>query len=103
MAAVGGRFSVSRLSGTGEGPAWRWGGAGSLPDRGSGWAIAGTARRSSDVPIPVRSSPSVGIGTGEAAQGPAAAALANALASAVGVRIRELPLTSKRVKAAIGV
>jgi CO/xanthine dehydrogenase Mo-binding subunit len=43
------------------------------------------------------------LGTGEAAQGPAAAALANALASAVGVRIRELPLTSKRVKAAIGV
>jgi CO/xanthine dehydrogenase Mo-binding subunit len=43
------------------------------------------------------------LGTGEAAQGPAAAALANALASAVGIRIRELPLTSKRVKAAIGV
>ena len=43
------------------------------------------------------------LGTGEAAQGPAAAALANALASAAGVRIRELPLTSKRVKAAIGV
>jgi nicotinate dehydrogenase subunit B len=43
------------------------------------------------------------LGTGEAAQGPAAAALANALANAVGVRIRELPLTSKRVKAAIGV
>jgi CO/xanthine dehydrogenase Mo-binding subunit len=43
------------------------------------------------------------LGTGEAAQGPAAAALANAVASAVGVRVRELPLTSKRVKAAIGV
>jgi nicotinate dehydrogenase subunit B len=43
------------------------------------------------------------LGTGEAAQGPAAAALANALANAVGARIRELPLTSKRVKAAIGV
>jgi nicotinate dehydrogenase subunit B len=43
------------------------------------------------------------LGTGEAAQGPTAAALANALASAAGVRIRELPLTSKRVKAAIGV
>jgi CO/xanthine dehydrogenase Mo-binding subunit len=43
------------------------------------------------------------LGTGEAAQGPAAAARANALASAAGVRIRELPLTSKRVKAAIGV
>ncbi len=43
------------------------------------------------------------LGTGEATQGPAAAALANALASATGVRIRELPLTSIRVKAAIGV
>ncbi len=43
------------------------------------------------------------LGTGEAAQGPAAAALANAVASAVGVRLRELPLTAKRVKAAIGV
>ncbi len=43
------------------------------------------------------------LGTGEATQGPAAAALANALASATGVRIRELPLTTKRVKAAIGV
>jgi len=43
------------------------------------------------------------LGTGEATQGPAAAALANALANATGVRIRELPLTTKRVKAAIGV
>jgi len=43
------------------------------------------------------------LGTGEATQGPAAAALANALANATGARIRELPLTSKRVKAAIGV
>jgi nicotinate dehydrogenase subunit B len=43
------------------------------------------------------------LGTGEATQGPAAAALANALANATGARIRELPLTSRRVKAAIGV
>jgi nicotinate dehydrogenase subunit B len=43
------------------------------------------------------------LGTGEAAQGPAAAALANALADATGVRVRELPFTPKRVKAAIGV
>jgi len=43
------------------------------------------------------------LGTGEAAQGPTAACLANAVADATGVRIRELPLTSKRVKAAIGV
>lgn len=42
------------------------------------------------------------LGTGEAAQGPTAAAIANAVANATGVRIRELPLTSARVKAAIG-
>ena len=43
------------------------------------------------------------LGTGEAAQGPTAAALANALADATGVRMRELPFTRSRVKAAIGV
>ena len=43
------------------------------------------------------------LGTGEAAQGPTAAALANAVANATGVRLRELPLTRRRVKAAIGV
>ncbi|MDB5364348.1 MAG: putative oxidoreductase subunit protein, partial [Rhodospirillales bacterium] len=43
------------------------------------------------------------LGTGEAAQGPASAALANALADATGVRLREMPLTASRVKAAIGV
>jgi CO/xanthine dehydrogenase Mo-binding subunit len=43
------------------------------------------------------------LGTGEAAQGPAAAALANAVADATGVRLRELPLTAARVKAALGV
>jgi CO/xanthine dehydrogenase Mo-binding subunit len=43
------------------------------------------------------------LGTGEAAQGPAAAALANAVADAIGVRIRELPFTPGRVKAAVGV
>jgi nicotinate dehydrogenase subunit B len=42
------------------------------------------------------------LGTGEAAQGPAAGALANALADATGVRIRELPLSARRVKAALG-
>jgi CO/xanthine dehydrogenase Mo-binding subunit len=40
------------------------------------------------------------LGTGEAAQGPAAAALANAVADAIGVRLRDLPLTRARVKAA---
>jgi CO/xanthine dehydrogenase Mo-binding subunit len=43
------------------------------------------------------------LGTGEAAQGPTAAALANAVADAAKVRLRELPLTRERVKAAIGV
>ncbi len=41
------------------------------------------------------------LGTGEAAQGPAAASIANAVANASGARIRELPLTPERVKAAI--
>ena len=43
------------------------------------------------------------LGTGEASQGPAAAAIANAVANATGKRIRELPYTRARVKAAIGV
>jgi nicotinate dehydrogenase subunit B len=43
------------------------------------------------------------LGTGEAAQGPTAAAIANAVAHATGSRIRELPLTRERIKAAIGV
>ena len=43
------------------------------------------------------------LGTGEAAQGPTAAALANAVAQATGARIRELPFTPDRVRAAMGV
>jgi len=43
------------------------------------------------------------LGTGEAGQGPMAAAIANALHDAAGVRLRDLPLSSERVKAAIGV
>jgi nicotinate dehydrogenase subunit B len=43
------------------------------------------------------------LGTGEAAQGPTAAAIANAVANAAGVRLRDLPLTRDRIKAAIGV
>jgi nicotinate dehydrogenase subunit B len=43
------------------------------------------------------------LGAGEAAQGPAAAALANAVANAIGVRLRELPFTRSRVKAALAV
>jgi nicotinate dehydrogenase subunit B len=42
------------------------------------------------------------LGTGEAAQGPAAAAIANAVADATGVRMRELPLSHARVRAALG-
>jgi CO/xanthine dehydrogenase Mo-binding subunit len=41
------------------------------------------------------------LGTGEASQGPAAAALANALADAIGRRLRDMPLSAERVKAAL--
>jgi CO/xanthine dehydrogenase Mo-binding subunit len=41
------------------------------------------------------------LGTGEGSQGPAVAAIANAIANATGVRMRELPFTPKRVKAAL--
>jgi CO/xanthine dehydrogenase Mo-binding subunit len=40
------------------------------------------------------------LGTGEAAQGPTAAALANAIADATGVRLRQIPFTPQRVRAA---
>jgi nicotinate dehydrogenase subunit B len=43
------------------------------------------------------------LGSGEAGQGPAAAAVANAIAKATGYRFRDLPLSSERIKAAIGV
>ena len=41
------------------------------------------------------------LGAGEAAQGPAAAAIANAFAAATGKRLRDLPLTPPRVRAAL--
>jgi nicotinate dehydrogenase subunit B len=41
------------------------------------------------------------LGAGEAAQGPTAAAIANAVAAAIGVRVRDLPLTTEAVVAAI--
>jgi CO/xanthine dehydrogenase Mo-binding subunit len=42
------------------------------------------------------------LGAGETAQGPTSAALANALADATGARLRDMPLTPEKVKAAIG-
>jgi nicotinate dehydrogenase subunit B len=42
------------------------------------------------------------LGAGEAAHGPMVAAIANAVAHATGARIRDLPLTPARVKAALG-
>jgi hypothetical protein len=41
------------------------------------------------------------LGSGETGQGPAAASIANAIANATGKRLRELPLTRKRIKDAI--
>jgi CO/xanthine dehydrogenase Mo-binding subunit len=41
------------------------------------------------------------LGAGEASQGPTAAAIANAFAAATGKRMRDLPLTPERVKAAL--
>ena len=41
------------------------------------------------------------LGVGEGAQGPAAAAIANAIAHATGRRLRALPFTPERVKAAL--
>jgi nicotinate dehydrogenase subunit B len=42
------------------------------------------------------------LGSGEGAQGPAVAAIANAFAAATGKRLRDLPLSPERVKAALG-
>ena len=41
------------------------------------------------------------LGTGEAAQGPTPAMIANALADATGVRLRQLPFSRERVRAAL--
>jgi nicotinate dehydrogenase subunit B len=43
------------------------------------------------------------LGTGEAGQGPTAAAIANAVRDATGVRLRDVPFSAPKVKAAIGV
>jgi nicotinate dehydrogenase subunit B len=42
------------------------------------------------------------LGTAEAAQGPTAAAFANAVADAAGLRLRDMPLSPERIKAALG-
>ena len=42
------------------------------------------------------------LGVGECVQGPTAAAIANAIFDATGVRLRELPLTAARLRAALG-
>jgi CO/xanthine dehydrogenase Mo-binding subunit len=42
------------------------------------------------------------LGAGEASQGPTVAAIANAFANATGKRLRDLPFTPIRVKAALG-
>ena len=42
------------------------------------------------------------LGAGEASQGPTSAALANAIFDAVGVRLRDIPFTPARLKAAMG-
>jgi Aerobic-type carbon monoxide dehydrogenase, large subunit CoxL/CutL homologs len=39
---------------------------------------------------------------GEAAQGPTAAAIDNAVAAALGLRVRDLPLTTERILSALG-
>lgn len=42
------------------------------------------------------------LGAGEAGQGPSAAALGNAIADAAGQRLRDLPLSRERIRAALG-
>jgi nicotinate dehydrogenase subunit B len=42
------------------------------------------------------------LGAAEAAQDPTAAALANAFADAAGIRLRDMPLSPEKVRAAIG-
>jgi CO/xanthine dehydrogenase Mo-binding subunit len=42
------------------------------------------------------------LGAGEASQGPMAAAIANAFANATGHRLRDLPFSPERVRAALG-
>ena len=65
--------------------------------------VVGKVDPKEQIEITVMLRPRASSGTGEAAQGPTAAAIANAVADATGARLRELPLTRARIKAAIGV
>jgi nicotinate dehydrogenase subunit B len=70
----------------------------------SGYPIARFSDMPGSVEVQVIDRPGLPfLGAGEAGQGPAGAALANAVADAIGVRIRDLPLSPDKVKAAIGV
>ena len=70
----------------------------------SGYPIIGFSDAPGAVRVEIVQRPGLPfLGAGEAAQGPTAAALANAVADATGLRLRDLPLTSDTVKAAIGV
>ncbi len=70
----------------------------------SGYSIARFQDVPASVEVHVLDRPGLPfLGAGEAGQGPAGAALANAVADAIGKRLRELPLSPKRVKAALGV
>ncbi len=60
--------------------------------------------RFSDVPaidVGLADSTEPSLGAGEASFGPTVAAIGNAVAQALGVRVRELPLTPQRIRAAI--
>src|SRR5581483_9434558 len=41
------------------------------------------------------------LGAGEATQGPTAAAIANGIHAAIGIRVRDLPFTPERIRAAV--
>ena len=65
------------------------------------WDAAGkniTRKQIADIPGAV---PTVVVGSGETGQGPAAASVANAIANATGKRLRDLPMTRKKIKGAI--
>lgn len=72
----------------------------------AGWESYPVLRFSEVPPVDVQlvsrpDEPSVG--AGEAAQGPTAAAIANAVADALSVRVRDLPITTERILAALDI